>query len=127
VVKACLPERFSRWAYRSGLLGAGPCDGVETVVKRVAAVAGDTVTTSAAGVVVNGQLLSGTRLDTRLDDGIRCGRRAPVPHVPFGERRLAPGELILLGDQRSESFDGRYTGPTRRIFGRAVLLIATGW
>jgi type IV secretory pathway protease TraF len=61
-----------------------------------------------------------------LDDGARCGWRAPVPHVAFGERTLRPGEVQLAGDRRSQSWDGRYFGPTSRVLGRTVRFIALG-
>ena len=107
VILACPPARFLRWAKAVKLLGPGLCDGVESVVKRVVAIAGDRVRIDARGVFVDGRYLDGTRLYTLLDDGARCGWRAPVPHVAFGERTLPPGEVQLAGGRRSQSRDGR--------------------
>lgn len=126
VVLACPPPRYANWAQAVGVLGIGPCGGVESVIKRVVAMAGDKVRFARTGLAVNGKRLPGTRLDIHIDDGSSCGWRAPVPHVPFGEHVLTAGEVVLLGDRRSESYDARYWGTTSRVLGRATMLWATG-
>jgi type IV secretory pathway protease TraF len=55
VVTACPPSRYARWAYEARILGAGPCDGIERITKRVVVVAGDRVRIDDSGVFVNGQ------------------------------------------------------------------------
>lgn len=118
VVLACPPARFTRWAQSAGILGPGPCNGGESVIKRVVAVAGDRVRIDARGVSVDGRYLPGSR--PALFHGVA------VPHVAFGERTLGPGEVQLAGDRRSQSWDGRYFGPTSVVLRRALLMLGTG-
>ncbi len=124
VVVACAPAQFGQWAFSNHILRNGRCDGVEPVLKRVVAVAGDRVQIDARGVFVAGRYMAGSKRDVLLDDGVRCGRRAPVAHVPDVDRVLRVGEVQLLGDRRVGSFDGRYWGATDRIVGEAVKIVA---
>jgi conjugative transfer signal peptidase TraF len=119
VVLACVPDKFGRWAQSVHLLRPGLCDGVVPVVKRVVAIAGDRVRIDARGVFVNGHYLAGSK-----PQAIYHG--APLPHVAFGERVLRPGEVQLAGDRRSDSWDGRYFGPTSRVLGRATRFFGVG-
>lgn len=73
------------------------------LVKRVAAVGGETVCAHARAVRVNGA----APVQRLAND--RAGR--PMPHW-YGCRRLAPGAVFLLTADKAESFDGRYFGPT---------------
>jgi len=115
VAIACVPWRFASWARSVGVLGAGSfCGGFEPVVKRVAAAAGDRVTLSASGVYVNGRYQPGTRPLSSIQ-----GRA--IPHV-FETWTLRPGAVLLLGDNRDASFDGRYFGSTNHVLGRAVII-----
>jgi len=70
------------------------------LLKRVAAVAGDDVCASPGAVQVGGR-----RLPVRERD--RLGTALPIWR---GCRRLAKGELFLVGDTPA-SFDSRYFGP----------------
>lgn len=124
VVVACAPAPFGQWALSNHILRHGRCDGVEPVLKRVVAVAGDRVQIDARGVFVAGRYMAGSKRDVLLDDGFRCDRRAPVAHVPAVDRVLRVGEVQLLGDRRVGSFDGRYWGATHRIVGEAVKIVA---
>jgi len=119
VVLACVPDRFGRWAQSVRLLGSGRCDGVEPVVKRVVAVAGDHVRIDARGVFVDGRYLDGSKPQA-LYHG------APLPHVAFGGRVLGDGEVQLAGDRRLNSWDGRYFGPAKRVLGTAFRFYAEG-
>ncbi|MGE3476036.1 MAG: S26 family signal peptidase [Rhodospirillaceae bacterium] len=72
------------------------------VIKSVRAVAGTTVCASDAGVSIDGKLVA-TR---RASDGI--GRVLPAWS---GCQTLADGQVFLLAETSSDSFDGRYFGP----------------
>jgi conjugative transfer signal peptidase TraF len=74
------------------------------LVKRIAALAGDTVCTQGSAIVIAGRFVS-TRLAA---DG--KARRLPAWS---GCRTLRPGEVFLLMAKVRDSFDGRYFGPTR--------------
>jgi signal peptidase I len=107
------------------------CGGVEPVLKRVVAVAGDRVRIERRGVTVNGVLLAGTARNDFVelpcpDTGKVCLRR--VPHVPDVDRTLRPGEVVLLGDNRTDSFDARYFGVVTDdgdfgVLGAAVMIV----
>ena len=77
----------------------------EFLVKRIAAVEGETVTIDASGVHVN---------------GIRLANSVPLPFDTAGrplqpfllnDYILRPGEVLLMSDYNPRSFDGRYFGP----------------
>ena len=106
IVAACLPCAVSQFGMERGYLGAGSCpDGVEPVVKVVAAVAGDVAEVSAQGVTVNGWPLP----NSRPLDRDRGGRE--LLSYPAGPRRLEPGELWLSSPYEERSWDSRYFGP----------------
>lgn len=85
------------------------------LVKRVAALGGDTI--CALG---NTLLINGTAVANRLECD-RLGRALPRWE---GCRRLGDGELLPLMAGVADSFDGRYFGPisTRAVIGRLVPL-----
>lgn len=85
------------------------------LVKRVAAVGGDTVCAAGDAVSVNGRVVAKRLTRDRLD--------RPLP-AWTGCRLLAEGEVFLLMQGVARSFDGRYFGPVRRdaIIGRLVPL-----
>jgi conjugative transfer signal peptidase TraF len=103
-VIACVPQPYAALAHQAGYLDAGVCDGVSTVLKTVAAVAGDRVVLSAAGVAVNGAQLEGSRPLLADEQG------RPVRHVPFGTYVLRPGQ-VWLASPKQRSYDSRYFGP----------------
>lgn len=115
---ACVPARFAQWALRFGVLKSDRrCDGVEPVIKRVVAVAGDRIRLTARGVFVNGSF----ELESQRR---RSFRGRPIPAVATDRFQLRPNEVLLLGDFRSGSYDGRYFGATARVLGAAVLIVA---
>ncbi len=83
------------------------------LVKRVAAVAGDTVCGLGADLFINGGLVA-----TALEHD-RSGR--PLPRWD-GCRRLRGGEFFPLMTNVPDSFDGRYFGPVplSAVIGRLV-------
>jgi len=102
----CLPEESARLGRERAYLRQGSCsDGSQELVKEIAAVPGDRVALSRAGLAVNGHSIAGTALRT-----VDCGRR-PLPHAPFGESGVPAGELWVLGLDRRVSWDSRYFGP----------------
>jgi len=88
------------------------------LVKRVVGVPGDRVCAVGATITVNGQPLATRRMSDRL------GR--PLPWWR-GCRTLRDGTLFLLMAEASDSFDGRYFGPSdpRDIIGKATALWVT--
>lgn len=99
-----------------------PADGTR-LIKRVAAVGGQQVEVRGGRLLVEGQLAPAhaspaERIGTRevtLDLGQGGG-------ADFGQLRVPDGEVLVLGDHRGASFDGRYFGlvPVDAFYGRAV-------
>ena len=85
------------------------------LVKRVVAVAGDTICDVDRTVTVNGRLVALRRTADA------AGRPLPAWQ---GCIRLAPGMVFLLMTETPDSFDGRYFGPTsaRDVIGKATPL-----
>ncbi|WP_024891335.1 signal peptidase I [Luteimonas huabeiensis] len=100
-----------------------PADGTR-LIKRVAAVAGQTVAVRDGRLSVDGRVLAalpgpplerfGTR-EVPLDLGDGGGADLPPLVVP-------DGQVLVLGDHRGASFDGRYFGlvPVDAFYGRAI-------
>ena len=107
VVTVCLPHGdAARLAAERGYVSAGFCpDGREPVIKPVAAVAGDLVLVTRAGVSVNGIDVDGT---APLDRDT-AGR--PLQAFPAGTHKVQPDQVWLLAGFMRNSFDSRYYGP----------------
>ena len=102
----CLPEEPARLGRERAYLRRGSCPGgSQELVKEIAAVPGDSVAFSQAGLIVNGHSIAETALRA-----VDRGRRS-LPHAPFGERSVPPGELWVLGLDHRVSWDSRYFGP----------------
>ena len=105
-VIACLSGPEATEAEDRGYLGIGSCpDRVEPVVKPVAAVAGDVVTVTPSGIIVNGSALP--RTTPLAKDS--AGRLLQA--FPAGTYHVAPGTVWLLSGHDPRSFDSRYFGP----------------
>jgi signal peptidase I len=123
-----------------------PKDGTR-LVKRVVAVAGDTVQLVSNTLVINGQPLQyGTLDQDTINQLVTQERRAhgyaveslgTVKHAvmstpgiegamrSYGPVTVPPGEYFMLGDNRDNSADSRYIGfvPRANIVGRSSLVI----
>ena len=105
-VSVCLPSEIAWFGVERSYLGAGSCpNGTEPVLKVVAAVAGDVVQLTAAGVAVNCELLAHSRPLERDRGGRELAAYSAAP------RRLAPGEIWLHSPFEERSWDSRYFGP----------------
>jgi conjugative transfer signal peptidase TraF len=106
LVLVCLPADVAQLARTRGYLTRGRCPaGVEPLGKQVAAMPGDTVAVTSAGVVVDGRLLART-IPLRADF-----RGRPMPQLAGYRTVLGPGDLWLVADGHPRSFDSRYFGP----------------
>jgi type IV secretory pathway protease TraF len=72
-------------------------------------------------VSVDGQVFPGSAVAAH--DSI--GRR--LPHVPWGRRQVAPGEVWLFGFHNVRSWDARYFGPVPLSEVRAALKPVLTW
>lgn len=84
------------------------------LIKRVIGLPGETITSSSDRVMVDGEPLS----EPWLGDDVKTLINAPI--------KVQPGHILVLGDNRELSEDGRFFGtiPTELVEGRAV---ATVW
>lgn len=101
----CPPQRdVFDWAVARGYINAGNCPGgYGQLLKRVHAVAGDTVLIDEAGITVNGELLlNSVPLSTDAFG-------AALPQYRF-DTVIGESEYLLLSDLNSHSFDARYFG-----------------
>ncbi|HEX4211550.1 MAG TPA: S26 family signal peptidase [Candidatus Binataceae bacterium] len=73
-------------------------------LKRIAAMAGDTVQVTAEGSYINGKLWPGSA----IPDDVLTGHR--LEHYPFGTYTLRPGQLWVLS-HNPFGWDSRYFGP----------------
>jgi conjugative transfer signal peptidase TraF len=106
IVAVCLPDTGpAREAFHRGYIAAGSCpSGTEPLVKPIAAISGDVVAVSAAGIAVNNTPIANTAPLGRDDAG------RPLEPVPAGLYRVPPGQLWLLSGHDPRSFDSRYFG-----------------
>jgi conjugative transfer signal peptidase TraF len=106
LVAACLPIGIAKLGLARGYLGAGDCPGnAEPVDKIVGALPGDVLDIEPGWVSVNG---------VRFPDSATASRdsaRRALAHVAWGKRRVAPGEVWLLGFNDRRSWDSRFFGP----------------
>jgi signal peptidase I len=94
------------------------------LIKRIVAVGGDLVSLERGRLTVNGAALA----DPLVPDGERAGDRAFGLNLADGggpdirDLRIPAGQLLVLGDHRGNSFDGRFFGlvDEHEIYGRAL-------
>jgi conjugative transfer signal peptidase TraF len=106
LIEFCPAEPFGSLSANRAYRGKGNCpDGAEPLMKPIAAVTGDTVELSAAGVTVNDRLLPNSAplpFDTK---------RRPLQHWAFGKYRVGSGTVWVISTYNQRSFDSRYFGP----------------
>ena len=123
IVSLCISNADAARSYaaRGYMPASDQCAvGLPRQLKPVAAVPGDLVTITAAGTIVNGQLLPNSRIFDTDSDG-----RA-ITHLPLGwSKRLGSDEYFVLANYIERSLDSRYYGTLRRddLKGRAWPLI----
>lgn len=116
IVLVCPPDTtLFQHARAAKYIARGFCPGgLAPLLKPVAAVAGDRVAVSAAGISVNGELVRNTRR-YRAD---LSGRLLPSPADV--ESVVPPGHVWLLSSYNRHSFDSRYFGPLATSLVRGV-------
>jgi conjugative transfer signal peptidase TraF len=117
LVAACAPLNAAQLGRRRGYLSSGECAGnTEPLLKTIVAIAGDNVSTSESGIIVDGRLLRDSK-PVSLDS---AGRRL-VPWPP-GYDRLRPNQVWLYADH-PKSWDSRYWGPARNVLARVIPVV----
>lgn len=107
IVVVCLPQTaVTHEAARRGYIPAGTCaGGLAPLLKPVAAVSGDVVMVSVAGLAVNGRpVANGAPL-------LRDSAGHELRPMQAGIYPVAPGKIWLLSGHDPRSFDSRYFGP----------------
>jgi signal peptidase I len=90
---------------------------IKDLIKRVIGLPGDVVSFTDGKVLVNGEPLD----EPYLAPGIRT-----EPKEPTGNSiTVPPGQVLVLGDNRTNSTDGRFFGPIdqKLIVGRAFVIV----
>jgi len=122
LVGACLPPYVAQEGLARGYLSKGDCPGgAEPVAKVIGALPGDVLEVLPSSVSVNGK----TFPDSTVAACDSIGR--PLPHVPWGSRRVAPGQVWLFGFKNRRSWDARYFGPVPLSGVRGILKPILTW
>ena len=98
--------------YKRGDIASVRMPNGEFLVKRVVAIAGDTVEIRDGEVLINGEI---------LNDGFGPTERADSGTVEY-PLTLKPGQIFVLGDNRSVSTDSRTFGPIAATQSRGRIL-----
>jgi conjugative transfer signal peptidase TraF len=122
LVGACLPASIAQEGIARGYLQQGDCpSGAEPVAKIVEALPGDVLEVQPGWVSVDGEVFADSAVAPRDSMG------RPLPHVPWGRRQVAPGEVWLFGFNNVRSWDARYFGPVPLSEVRAALKPVLTW
>ena len=106
IVLTCLPPSVAAFARARGYVpsGGGCPGGVLPVGKPIRAIAGDTVTVTPTGLLVNDRLVP----NSRALAADRQGR--PLPELTVGRYVVRPGTVWVVSSYSRFSFDSRYFG-----------------
>jgi conjugative transfer signal peptidase TraF len=107
LVGFCLDKNnpFSALAQERSYLGPGSCtSGLRPLIKVLAGLPGDRVELQPDGIVINGEMLSGTE----RPETDRAGRLIPDSLLIAGT--IPPGQALVLSPAHPGSFDGRHFG-----------------
>ena len=122
LVGVCLPPSIALEGLARGYIQKGDCPGgAEPVAKVIGALPGDVLEVLPSSVSADGKTFPDSTIAPR--DSI--GR--PLPHVPWGRRQVAPGEVWLFGFNNRRSWDARYFGPVPLSAVRGVLQPILTW
>jgi signal peptidase I len=101
-----------------------PDDHRTDLIKRVIAVAGDTLEVRNKHLFINGQEVPDPH--ARFTDP---QVRSSVPRDNFGPVTVPPGKFFVMGDNRDQSYDSRYWGfaDQRDVKGKATFIYWSGW
>jgi conjugative transfer signal peptidase TraF len=122
LVAACLSSAIARAGLARGYLGRGDCPaGAEPVAKVIGALPGDVLTVERGQVAVDGVRFADSRTAAHDSSG------RPLPHVLWGARRVAPGEVWLFGFNDPRSWDARYFGAVPLVGVNGVLRPVLTW
>jgi conjugative transfer signal peptidase TraF len=104
VVAVCLPDAVALFAQTRGYVARGECqNGSKPLLKKIAAMAGDTVRVEVQGVFINGELLPHSVVLERDSQGREL-------EVVMGAYTLRGGELWVMSTYDRRSYDSRYFG-----------------
>jgi signal peptidase I len=98
-----------------------PPDPTKDFIKRVIGIGGDTVAVRDGKVFLNGSEMP----DPHAHFEVSPQDRSPVsPRDNFGPITVPAGKLLMMGDNRDRSYDGRFWGfvDTNQVEGRAILI-----
>jgi signal peptidase I len=98
-----------------------PPDPTKDFIKRVIGIGGDTVQVKDGKVWLNGSPMPDPHAHFEVPDS----ERSPVsPRDNFGPVTVPEGKLLMMGDNRDRSYDGRFWGfvDTNLVEGRAMVI-----
>jgi signal peptidase I len=98
-----------------------PPDPTKDFIKRVIGLAGDTVQVKDGKVWLNGSPMD----DPHAHFEVSEAERSPVsPRDNFGPVTVPAGKLLMMGDNRDRSYDGRFWGfvDNNQVEGRAIVI-----
>ena len=107
VVTFCPPATASfELGHHRGYIAPGGCpSGLELMMKPIAALPGDTVTVSTAGIAVDGTPIANSRPLSHDDEG------RPLLAMAVGTYTVPAGEMWLVSSFNPRSYDSRYFWP----------------